>query len=59
MQHVPSGADAWTGDWLSLTAVEILPDGADGSELSLVVHCRALPGYRPAKPRAIPGLVEW
>ena len=59
VEDVPSGADAWTGDWLSLTAVEILPDGGDGSVLSLVVHCRVLPGSHPSKPQVVPGLVEW
>ncbi|RKR87450.1 hypothetical protein BDK92_1726 [Micromonospora pisi] len=59
VRALPAGAGEWTGHRVSLTGVRILADGADGAELSLVVHRRALPGWRPAQPQPIPGLVEW
>ncbi|MFI6762473.1 hypothetical protein ACIBF5_25400 [Micromonospora sp. NPDC050417] len=59
VRALPTGAGEWTGHWVSLTGVAILSGGADGAELSLVVHRRALPGWRPAQPLEVPGLVEW
>lgn len=57
IRHLPPGAEGWTGHWLSLTAVEILPDGTEGAELSMAVHRLMLPGYEPVE--LPPGWLTW
>ncbi|MGW4465736.1 hypothetical protein [Micromonospora sp. NPDC004704] len=54
--HVPEGADAWQGDWISLIGVEILPGGGGGPDRALIVRVQALPGYAPAQAVAVPGM---
>ena len=53
VDHLPEGADTFTGEWLALAGVELSRDGSDGERREIIARVAALPGYRgPARPRS-------
>lgn len=57
--HVPMDAATWEGDWVALRGVEKPPGEPEQPEAAYVIRRRALPGYRPRRLPAVPGLAEW